>query len=341
MTQIDLSLVLPVYNEAQTVPHLAKRLLDLQQQLPHDLELEVIFVNDGSQDESAALLHSLVLASPKYKLINFSRNFGHQAAITAGINAAQGRAVIVMDADLQDPPELICNMAQAWQQGAEIVIAKRDLRLGETLFKRLTAGLFYRLLARMTQVPIVLDAGDFYLLDRKVVNVLNACPERSRFLRGLVAWAGFKKTVIPYQRDARQFGTTHYTLKKMFSLAKDALFGFSETPIAFIHGSGLLSMFIALVAGIHSLYAFFAHETVAGWTSMVLLLSFFGGLILLSLGIVAEYVFRIFKETQARPFYVISECIDAHSQRQASRIISAKSRSATQPNSDSAKAGLA
>ena len=310
---IDLSLILPIYNEVQTIPHLAKRLNDLKTQLPKNLSLEVIFVNDGSKDESAALLKKLIAKNKHYKLLNFSRNFGHQAAITAGLAASKGGAVIAMDADLQDPPELIAKMVEAWQSGTEVVIAKRDQRLGETLFKRVTASLFYRILAKMTDVPIVLDSGDFYLLDRKVVDILNACPERSRFLRGLVAWAGFKKTIIPYQRAAREFGKTNYTLKKMIGLAKDALFGFSEKPIGFIHGSGIFSILVTLIIGIHSVYAFCAGEAVAGWTTTVLLTSFFGGLILISLGIIAEYVYRIFKETQGRPFFVVSECITSES----------------------------
>jgi len=305
---IDLSIILPVYNEEETLPFLFKRLEQIENTITKNLE--IIFVNDGSKDNSLAILKKAAVQNKNYKIIDFSRNFGHQMAITCGLAQASGKAAIVMDADLQDPPELIADIFGKWRAGADIVIAKREKRAGETWIKKITAWAFYRMLALMTDVPIVLDAGDFYLLDRKVYDIINACPERSRFLRGLVAWAGFKTEIIKYSRAAREHGKTNYTFKMMTQLARDALFGFSAKPIFAIHCLTVFALLGSFCAMMYALFAFISNWTVPGWTTLIILVSLFGGLILFSLGIIGEYIYRIFKETQNRPGYLIREKIE-------------------------------
>lgn len=306
---ILLSIVLPIYNEEKTIPLLMQRLQKITENFPPNT-IEILFINDGSKDNSLALLKTALKTNFHYQIIDFSRNFGHQIAVTCGLKQAQGKAVVVMDADLQDPPELIQLMCDKWKNGAQIVIAHRKKREGETLFKKFTAWLFYRLLALMSDVPIILDAGDFYLLDRKVIDAINACPEHAKFLRGLVAWAGFKKELIEYERQSRQYGKTNYTLKKMIGLAKDALFGFSSKPIFFIHCLTAFSLSVAFLVVVSTfIAAFLPGVTVPGWASIVILISFFSGMILLAIGILGEYVYRIFRDTQSRPLYLIQEII--------------------------------
>lgn len=304
----ELSIILPVFNEAETVHGLIGRLDALVSTLA--FSVEVVFVNDGSRDDTEVTLLAAIAGKPGMRLISLSRNFGHQMAVSCGMAEARGSAVAVLDADLQDPPELISEMHEKWRSGSDVVIARRRSRKGESWFKLFTAKCFYRGLARMTDVPIELDAGDFYLLDRQVVEVLNRCPEHSRFLRGLVAWAGFRRAVVLYDRQPRRFGRSNYTLGKMWRLAKDALFGFSTTPIAFIHILSVASLSVALAVVIVALVTHFAGLGVPGWATLVVLVALFGGLVLLSIGIVAEYVYRIFLETQGRPIYVIRRDAD-------------------------------
>lgn len=306
---IELSIVLPIYNEAATIPFLLQRLSTTIP--PITQQYEVIFVDDGSKDNSFALLKEAAAHNPHYKVIHLSRNFGHQIAITCGLDHASGKATLVMDADLQDPPELIATMYSKWQQGANIVIAKREKRCGETWFKKYTAWLFYRLLAMTTDVPIVLDAGDFYLLDHQVLNVVKSCHEKARFLRGLVANAGFKTEIITYQRLAREHGKTSYSLSKMLHLAKDAWFGFSTKPIFIIHCLTALALITSFIMMLYAVATSLIRGfNVPGWATLVILISFFNGLVLLGMSILGEYIYRIFRETQNRPLYFIDTIVE-------------------------------
>jgi dolichol-phosphate mannosyltransferase len=276
---------------------------------------EIIFVNDGSEDGSLPLLRDLRAGDERVKLLGLSRNFGHQLAITAGLDHSSGQAVVVLDADLQDPPEVIPQLIDQWRKGYDIVFAVREKRRGEGLFKRATAALFYRLLRRLTSTEIPVDAGDFRLMSRKAVDTLKSIRERSRFIRGLSGWIGFQQTSVPYVRDVRYAGTTKFPLKKMVRFAFNGLLSFSSVPLQL---ASYLGFAVSSASFVYIAYALwlklFTDHTILGWTSVMVAVLFLGGVQLLCLGIVGEYIGRIYEEVKQRPLYIVDEIggLDQH-----------------------------
>ena len=300
------SIVVPVFNEAESLPELHRRLTTVMEKLGEPWEL--ILVNDGSSDASPTVMRDLAARDAHVRILRFARNFGHQIAVTAGLDASKGRAVIVIDADLQDPPEVIPDLVAKWKEGFELVYGVRRGREGETWFKKTSASIFYRLVFRITDVRIPLDTGDFRLLDRKVVDVLGRMRERHRFLRGMGAWVGFRQIGVPYDRQARFAGETKYPFRKMLRLALNAITGFSYLPLqmatyfGFV-SAGLAALAIPLVivlriAGVHAF---------EGQATTLLAVLFLGGVQLISLGILGEYVGRIYDEVKGRPLYILDE----------------------------------
>jgi glycosyltransferase involved in cell wall biosynthesis len=304
---ISYSIVIPVFNEEAVLPVLLRRLDLLLARL--DRPAEAIFVDDGSSDSSPIVLQALVKRDPRFRYIGLSRNFGHQVAITAGMDAAQGQAIVVMDADLQDPPEVVEQLIAKWQEGFDVVYARRLSRAGESRFKRATAHLFYRMLGRMTSVGIPADVGDFRLIDRKVLNVLRQMPERDRFVRGMIAWLGFKQTEVTFHRLERAAGETKYPLFKMARLAMNAALGFSDAPLRLAIWCGLVVSCLALLYGGWVLMLWISNDShlVAGWSSTIVVVSLLCGMNMLMTGIVGLYVGRIHAEVKHRPLYVVQE----------------------------------
>lgn len=301
------SLVIPVFNERETVQALVSRTRSVIDRL--DAPAEVILVDDGSTDGTLGLLRDAHRADARFKVISFSRNFGHQTAITAGIDHARGEAVILMDGDLQDPPEVIPDFIAKWKQGYEVVYAIRTKRK-ENVVKRAAYAAFYRLLRKLSYLDIPLDSGDFCLMDRKVVETIRRLPERNRFVRGLRTWAGFRQTGLAYERDRRFAGDPKYTLRKLFGLAYDGLFSFSTAPLRWVVYFGFLTAVLAFLGGLWVVYEKLVHGiALAGWASTVVVITFFGGATLLTLGLIGEYVARIFDEVKQRPTYVVRETI--------------------------------
>lgn len=301
------SLVIPVYNEETTLPELYRRLSAVMEQLRE--ATEVIFVNDGSRDRTLTMLRDLRQDDPRICYLNFARNFGHQVAVTAGLNFVRGEAIIVLDADLQDPPELIPVLTDKWQQGYKVVYAQRIKRHQENWFKRLPAYLFYRLLRRLADVDIPLDTGDFCLMDRQVVDVLNTMPERNRYIRGLRAWVGLPQTSVPYERDPRFAGEVKYTFRKSLSLAGNGLVSFSRIPLRLSTYVGLLAAVVAVGMGVLVLYwrIVAPDSRLTGLATIMIAIFFLGAVQLVSIGILGEYVGRIYEEVKGRPLYVLSE----------------------------------
>lgn len=304
MQGVCLSVVIPVFNEEEVLPETYRRLTEVMEGLSEPYEL--IFVNDGSRDRSPEILDRLAREDPRVRVIHFSRNFGHQAAITAGMDYARGEAVIVIDADLQDPPEVIPEMVARWREGYEVVYGKRARREGETFFKRFTASFFYRFLRAMTEIDIPLDTGDFRLVDRKVVEVMKLLREKNRFIRGLIAWVGFRQVALEYVRHKRFAGTTKYPLRKMLKLAWDGITAFSHKPLKvaayFGFALSLLSFLYLLVIVVSKLLG---KSTIPGWASLAVINLFFSGVILVILGIMGEYLGRIYDEAKNRPLYIV------------------------------------
>jgi glycosyltransferase involved in cell wall biosynthesis len=304
-----LSLVLPVYNEEEVIPILHDRLQDFLVEV--GVDTEVIFVNDGSTDRSLVLLRELVEQDPRYKAVSFSRNFGHGNAITAGVDYARGHAVAIMDADLQDPPEVIVKMLERWREGYDVVYGQRLKREGETPFKLLTSKWFYRLLRALVPINVPLDTGDFRLMSRQVVITLRALRETHRFIRGIVSWIGFRQTAVFYDRPSRVAGETKYPLSKMLRLALDAITSFSVLPLRF---STYLGMLISVASVLTALWALVEHlvlhNTVPGWTATVVLVSLLSSVQLLMIGILGEYVGRIYEQVKGRPLYLVAETLN-------------------------------
>lgn len=308
MPRPELSLVIPIYNEEEVLPKLAARLAELLKTLA--IDTEVVFVDDGSKDKSLALLRGLAEKEPRYRVVSFARNFGHQRAITCGMDMTRGKAVVVMDADLQDPPEVILEMVAKWRDGYDVVYGRRRSREGESAFKLLTAKVFYRLFAAMIPIEVPLDTGDFRLMSRRVVQTLSGLRESHRFIRGLVAWVGFKQTAVEYDRAARAAGETKYPLKKMIAFAIDGIASFSVMPLRiatyFGVAVGALSVVVGMLAVASKLWSF----TVPGWTTTVVLLSFFSSVQFLMMGVLGEYVGRIYEQIKERPLYIVAEKIN-------------------------------
>lgn len=302
-----LSVVVPVYFEEAVLEAFYERVCTALAPLEPEFRLELVFVNDGSTDRSLEILLGLRERDPRVMVLHFSRNFGHQIAVTAGLDHAGGDVVAVIDADLQDPPEVIPQMLAKWREGYKVVYGVRAERRGESTFKRGTAKLFYRLLGQLSDVRLPLDAGDFRLLDRAVVEALRRMPEESRYLRGMVSWVGYRQCGIPYVRDARYAGKTKYTLGKMFRFAFNGITSFSEKPLVL---AGWMGVF-ATLAGFLYLIQVIAGKllrpetVVSGWASMIGVVIFFGGIQLLFLGVLGQYVGRIYRETKRRPLYIL------------------------------------
>lgn len=306
--KVKYSIIVPMYNEEEVIDHTYGRLKEVMDSSGEPYEL--IFVNDGSRDRTMEKANLIASADPNVRLIDFSRNFGHQIAISAGMDYAQGEAIVVIDADLQDPPEVILQMIAKWKEGYEVVYGRRLKRKGETLFKKLTALAFYRLLRSMTNVDIPLDTGDFRLIDRKVCDVLRSLKEKNRFVRGLISWIGFRQTSVEYVREERFAGETKYPLKKMIGFALDAITSFSYKPLKI---ATYLGFFLSLGSFVYLLIILyqrlFTSTTVEGWTTIVGLNLLFNGIILLLLGVIGEYIGRIYDESKSRPLYIVRETL--------------------------------
>ncbi len=306
-----ISVVIPMYYEEEVAQECYTRVVGILKNI-RNYEYEIIFINDGSKDKTLAILENIAKSDTNVKVISFSRNFGHQAAVTAGIKYVTGDAIVIIDADLQDPPELIPEMLKLWEQGNEVIYGKRKTRMGESKFKLLTAKMFYKTLNALSDVEIPKDTGDFRLVDRKVIDVVNSMPEHNKFLRGLFSWVGFKQTAYEYERKERFAGKTKYPLKKMLKLAADGIISFSTKPLKIVGGLGITSIIISLVILIYSLvsYIFELNNLVPGWTSIMVAITLFSGVQLLSIWIMSEYIARIYDETKDRPQYIVDKMIN-------------------------------
>ena len=300
------SVIIPAYNEQEVIEESYKRLTGVMQKM--DGPYELIFVNDGSRDETARLIVGFCEADENVRLLSFTRNFGHMPAITAGMDYAKGEAVIVIDADLQDPPEVLPEMAELWRQGYDVVYGKRKLRKGESFFKKLTSKMFYRFLCWITSVDLPLDTGEFRLIDRKVCDAVCRLKERNRYIRGLVSWVGFRQIAVEYTREKRFAGKTKYPLKKMISFAMDAITSFSDKPLKLATSIGFVISLLSFVYMAFILFQrLFTDSTVAGWASTMGLILFTQGIVLMILGLMGEYIGRIYEELKGRPVYIVGE----------------------------------
>ena len=297
-----LSVIVPVFNEEEVVETTFRTLESVLAGVEHEL----VFVNDGSRDRTREIVEKLLVEFPKNRLINFSRNFGHQAAFSAGLANAQGDAVVIIDGDLQDPPELIHEMLIKWREGYQVVYAQRRSRKGETFFKKTTAHYFYRILNSLTNIDIPPDTGDYRLMDRAVVDHICALPERSRFLRGLVCWVGFRRIGLQYDRAERMAGTSKYPLRKMMRLAIDGITSFSTAPLRISFTMGLIATVAAFLIGLWGIIEKLVYPatTSPGWTSLIVAVVFLGGIQLITIGILGEYIGRIYEEVKQRPLYI-------------------------------------
>lgn len=309
MNKPFLSVIIPVYNEEQNIIPLLHRLLSVLNKNSY----EIIFINDGSTDNTEAIIKKEARKNTNIKLISFQRNFGHQMALTCGYQMAKGDVVISMDADLQDPPEIIDEMIKEWKKGVKIVYAQRKERQGEGWFKKITAKIFYFLINFLSDIPIPHDVGDFRLVDRQVVDFINNLPERFRFLRGLVAWPGFPTSYIYFKRDKRHAGITHYPFSKMLNFAIDGIISFSIKPLRLASYLGFITAIFGFLGIIYALYRrlFLPHQYwVTGWTALFVAVMFLGGIQLITIGIIGEYIGKIYQQLQNRPFYVIKEKVN-------------------------------
>ena len=303
-----ISIIVPIYNEQEIINEFYRRLKAV---LDNDLSgygYEIIYINDGSKDNSLELLLKLRSNDQNIKIINFSRNFGHQLAVTAGIDSSIGDIVVLIDSDLQDPPELIPKMIEKWNDGFQVVYGQRIKRKGESIFKLATAKIFYRMINALSDVKLPVDTGDFRLMDKQVVDYLKQLREECRYIRGLVTWVGYKQTPIYYERDKRYSGETKYPIRKMIKFATNGLTSFSERPLFFAGYFGLIITLLTFIyVGFLIVEKFVSpHNTITGWTSLIIAVLFFGGVQLMSLGIIGQYIGRIYREIKNRPLYVIN-----------------------------------
>ncbi len=309
---MKLSIVVPCFNEEACLGRLHERLTDAARASFGD-DYEILLVNDGSKDKSWPMMRDMAAADPHVVAVNLSRNHGHQLALTAGLDLAGGELILVIDADLQDPPELLPDMLDTMRrEGADVVYGVRKSRRGETAFKRATAHGFYRLLARATDVDIPLDAGDFRLMTRRALDVLLAMPEQARFIRGMVAWIGFRQVPILYDRDERFAGETKYPLSKMLRFAIDALTGFSSAPLKLASHAGLALSVGSVLIILYILYAWAIGESIQGWTSLMLVVVVLGAVQMFVLALMGEYIGRLYNEAKARPLYIVQEIAGGH-----------------------------
>ncbi|WP_195575760.1 glycosyltransferase [Paenibacillus sp. 1001270B_150601_E10] len=304
-----ISVVIPAYNEEEVIAQCYQALTKVMAATRYRYEL--VFVNDGSKDRTISILDELARQDSCVRVVNFARNFGHQAAVTAGINQAKGDCVVIIDADLQDPPEVIHRMLDKWEEGYDVVYGKRRKRKGETLFKLATASMFYRFLQYMSDTEIPRDTGDFRLIDRKVVHIFNRMTEKNKFIRGIISWIGFNQTFVEYDRDERAAGVTKYPFRKMIAFASDGIFSFSSKPLKLITRMGMITVVLAFAVLVYSLCAKLLNlpEVERGWTSLMTAITLFSGVQMLSLGIMGEYIARIYDESKNRPQYIVRETI--------------------------------
>ena len=301
------TIVIPLYNESETIPTLCRRVKEVVDSF--DAPAEVIMVDDGSTDGSAEILRDINHQDPRFKVVSFSRNFGHQIAISAGLDFASGNALMIIDGDLQDPPEVLPRFIAKWKEGFDVVYAIRTKRK-EGFVKRISYSIFYRILRRLSYLDIPLDSGDFCLMDRTVVNAMRRLPERMRFVRGIRTWVGFRQVGLAYERDRRFAGEPKYTLAKLFGLAYDGVFSVSSTPLRMTVYAGFGLSALAFLAGLWVIYQKLVNGiALAGWASTIVIMTFLGGVILVTLGIIGEYVSRIYEEVKQRPLYVVREKI--------------------------------
>lgn len=303
---MDITVIIPVYNEEDNIIMLHERLKSVLDQLTD--QYEMIFVNDGSRDNSMPMIKALSKQHKSVRYIDFSRNFGHQVAVTAGLDMANGDAVVIIDADLQDPPELIIDMYKKMKEGFQVVYAKRKHRQGESLFKLWTAKMFYRILSKITSIEIPVDTGDFRIIDRKIVDILKEMPEKNKYLRGQISWIGFNQTYVEYDRQERLSGETGYTFQKMLRFALDGITGFSDLPLKIVSYFGFVVSIFAFFYLIYALYArFIIKDFVEGWASLVVMILFIGGIQMIAIGIIGEYLSRMNNNIRNRPLYIIKD----------------------------------
>ncbi len=303
------SIIAPCFNEEGVLHELHRRIQEVMDQTGESWEL--VLINDGSRDRTPEVMRELHAADPRVKVVDFARNFGHQIAVTAGLDYAQGDAVVIIDADLQDPPEVILEMIDRWKEGYEVVYAVRTERKGETWFKEFTAKLFYRIIYRITDVDIPLDTGDFRLMDRKVVDAMNRMRERNRFIRGMTSWVGFRQTGVYYVREERYAGETHYPFRKMFKFALDAITSFSYAPLQMATYLGFIIAGLSAIAALLVVFArlFMGTSPFYGQATTLVTVLFLGGVQLITLGIIGEYLGRIYDEVKGRPLYLVREAL--------------------------------
>ena len=308
MSRTVCSILIPMYNEEEVIEETYHRLKKVMDQIGESYEL--VFVNDGSRDRSAQIISDLAKTDENIRLIDFSRNFGHQIAVTAGLDYVQGEAIVIIDADLQDPPEVIPQMLEKWREGYDVVYGKRLKRQGETAFKKITAHVYYRVLGALTDGNIPTDTGDFRLIDRKVCEAIKKLPEKNRFLRGMVNWVGFNQIPVEYVRDERWAGETKYPFKKMLKFAADGIFSFTYKPLKLATYIGL---FLSVVGFLYLLVVLFqklfTDTALTGWASIMAVTLVFHGITLVILGIIGEYIGRIYEEVKSRPLYIVKETI--------------------------------
>ncbi|MFN7978708.1 MAG: glycosyltransferase family 2 protein [Vicinamibacterales bacterium] len=305
-----LSVVVPVFNESAVLPAFLERASAAFAAIP-GVDYELVFVDDGSRDDSFAQLSARAARDPHVRVVKFSRNFGHQIAITAGVDHARGDCVVVIDADLQDPPEVVGRMVDQWRAGFDVVYGVRETREGESTMKLATAALFYRLLTRLTNIQIPTDVGDFRLMSRRAVNELSRLREKDRFVRGLVSWIGFKQTGVLYNRDKREAGETKYPYRKMIRFALDGITSFSTVPLRLATWMGYIAALLAVMYLFYVLIMRFLGHTIEGWAGIMVAMLFMGSVQLICLGILGEYLGRVFNEVKPRPMYVVEELVAA------------------------------
>ncbi len=311
-SDIELSVVVPCYNEQGVLRELHRRLSGAID--PLAIGAQVIFINDGSRDGTWATMLELASTDPRLVLVNLSRNHGHQLALTAGLTQATGRRVLIIDADLQDPPELLPEMIRAMDSGVDVVYGVRRRREGETWIKRATAALFYRLIERVTDVPIPRDVGDFRLISRRALDILLAMPERHRFIRGMVSWIGFRQVPLLYDRHPRFTGETKYPLRKMIQFALDAITAFSTKPLALASWAGVGTAVGSIALLVYSLIAWLRGEVVVGWTSLMAAVTLLGSVQLLVMGVIGEYIGRMYEQVKGRPLFIIERIVRSTNQ---------------------------
>ena len=307
-----ISVIIPTYNEEDVIEECYKQLSKNMNELdPKSYDYELIFVNDGSLDKSLEILKKISETDLKAKVISFSRNFGHESANMCGLKYSTGDAIVIIDADLQDPPEIIAEMIKQWENGYDVVYGKRRVRKGESHFKKFTSKVFYRFLNSLSDTNIPNDTGDFRLIDRKVVNSVLNMPENNKYLRGLISWCGYKQYALEYDRNPRYAGKTKYSIKKLIKLAIDGIISFSSKPLKMVGSLGAFSIICSVLLVIYALVSYFTGRAIeSGWTSLMITITFFTGIQLICLWVIAEYIARIFDNTKNRPEYIIDETIN-------------------------------